>query len=93
MVWVRPVHDYRRFGYRIKRGTQEYEELYRKRGAIERTNSRLKLTRRLEDHYFRGFESINIHTTLSLVVMQAVALAKAKAGQMDELRVCVRKVG
>ena len=92
-IWVRPVHDYRRFGYRIKRGTEEWKELYRKRVSIERVNSRLKETRRLETHCFRGFDRINIHTTLSVLVMQAVALAKAKAGQMDELRMCVRQVG
>jgi IS5 family transposase len=92
-VWVRPVHDYRRFGHRIKRGSEEWSELYRKRSSIERTNSRLKETRRLEGHCFRGFDRINIHMTLSVLVMQAVALVKAKAGQMDEIRVCVRQVG
>jgi len=92
-VWIRPVRDYRRFGYRIKRGTEEWTESYRKRGAIERVNSRLKQTRRLEAHCFRGFNSINIHATLSVLVMQSIALSKARAGQMDELRVCVRQVG
>ena len=92
-VWVRPVRDYRRFGYRIKRGTEEWTESYRKRGAIERVNSRLKQTRRLESHCFRGFEAMNIHTTLSVLVMQAVALARAKGGQADKVRVCVRQVG
>ena len=92
-LWVRPIHDYRRFGYRIRRGTEEFDELYRKRGAIERVNSRLKQTRRLESHCFRGFDRINIHTTLSVLIMQAMALAKAKSGQMDELRTCVRQVG
>ena len=92
-VWIRPVRDYRRFGYRVKRGTKEWAELYRLRGSIERVYSRLKQTRRLEAHCFRGFESINIHVTLSVLVMQSVALAKAKAGQIDEIRVCVRPVG
>lgn len=92
-VWVRPVHDYRRFGYQIKRGTEQWKELYHKRVSIERVNSRLKETRRLEAHCFRSFDRINIHTTLSVLVMQAVALAKAKAGQMDEIRVCVRQIG
>ncbi len=91
-VWVRPVHDYRRFGYRIKRGTEQWADLYRRRGTIERAYSRLKQTRRLEAHCFRGFDRVNIHTTLSVLVMQAVALAKAKAGRMDEIRVCVRVI-
>jgi len=92
-VWVKLVHDYRRFGFRIERGTEEWKELYRKRVAVEHVNSRLKETRRLEAHCFRGYERINMHATLSVLVMQAVALAKAKAGQMDEIRVCVRQVG
>lgn len=92
-VWIRPVHDYRRFGYRIKRGTEQWGRLYRKRSAIERTYSRLKQTRRLEGHCFRGFDSVNIHSTLSVLVMQAVALAKAKVGEMDDIRACVRQVG
>lgn len=92
-VWVRPVHDYRRFGYKVKRGTQEWGKQYRKRGAIERAYSRLKLTRRLEGHCFRGFDSVNIHATLSVLVMQSVALMKARKGLNNELRVCVRPVG
>jgi hypothetical protein len=92
-VWVRPVRDYRRFGHRIKRGTDEWKELSYKRVAIEHVNSRLKETRRLEAHCFRGFDRVNTHTTLSILVMQAVALAKAKAGQLNEIRVCVRQVG
>ena len=92
-VWVRPIHDYRRFGYLIKRGTEEWADLYRRRGSIERAYSRLKQTRRLEAHCFRGFNRVNIHTSLSVLVMQAVALARAKAGQMDRVRVCVRQVG
>lgn len=28
-MWVRPVHDYRRFGYRVKRGTEQWARLYR----------------------------------------------------------------
>lgn len=92
VVWVRPVHDYRRFGHRIKRRTQEYKRLYRKRGAIERVNARLKDHRRLESHCFRGFDSIEIHATLSVLVMQAMALAKVRAGRIDEVRECVTPV-
>lgn len=36
---------------------------------------------------------MNTHASLSVLVLQAVALTKAKAGQLDELRVCVRQVG
>jgi len=93
MVWVRPVHDYRRFGYRVKRGTEQWARLYRRRSSIERTYSRLKQTRRLESHCFRGFETINLHASLSVLVMQSVALMKARKGLNEELRACFRQVG
>jgi len=92
IIWVRPIHDYRRFGYRVKRGTEEWKELYHQRVGVERCISRLKETRRLEDHCFRGFERINIHSTLSVLVMQAVALAKAKVGQIEQVRLCGRQI-
>jgi hypothetical protein len=93
ILWVRPVHDYRRFGYRIKRGTDEWKELYRKRVAVERCFSGLKDFRRLEDHCFRYFDRINTHTTLSVLTMQAMALAEAKAGRTERVRVRARQVG
>ncbi len=92
MIWVRPVHDYRRFGYRVKRGTEEWTKLYRLRGSIERSYSRLKQTRRLEEHHFRGFNSINIHTTLSIIVMQSIAVSKIRAGNIGDVRLCVRVI-
>jgi hypothetical protein len=93
MIWVRPVHDYRRFGYRIKRGTEEFETIYRKRVAVERVNSRLKDKRRLDSHCFRGLDKINLHCTLSVLAMNAMALVKVKTGPAQELRVTARRIG
>lgn len=92
-IWIRPGKDYRQFGYRIARGSEEWQSLYRKRVAAERCNSRLKETRRLAKHQFRGFERISVHATLAVLAMMAVALSKAKLGQLDEVRVCARRVG
>jgi len=92
-VWIKPVHDYRRFGYRIKRGTNEFKELYQKRTAIERVNSRLKDKRRLDSHCLRGLQKLALHCTLSVIAMNAMALAKAQAGEWAELRCSSRKVG
>ena len=92
MIWVRPVHDYRRFGYRLSRGSQQWKELYHQRPATERVNSRLKDKRRLNSHCFRGLKKINLHCTLAVLVMQAMALAKVKAGELDALRVTARKI-
>ena len=91
-TWIRPVKDYRQFGYHIARGSEEWQALYHKRVAIERCNSRLKETRRLAKHQFRGFERIGVHATLAVLAMMAVALSKAKLGQLEEVRVCARKI-
>lgn len=91
--YIRAVKDYRRFGHRVARGSTEWKELYRKRVAVEHCNSRLKETRRLEKHQFRGFERIGVHATLAVLTMMAVALSKAEQGQFEEVRVCSRKIG
>jgi len=91
-TWIRPVKDYRQFGYHITRGSEEWQALYRKRVAVERCNSRLKETRRLAKHQFRGFKRISVHATLAVLAMMAVALSKAKCGQLEEVRVCARKI-
>ncbi len=91
-VWVHPVRDYRRFGYRMARNSEKWLELYHKRVAVERTISRLKDKRRLKHHCFRGVKIVNLHCTLAIIVMQAMALAKVKAGEIDALRESARKI-
>ena len=90
MIWVKPVHDYRRFGYRIKRGTEEFKAIYRKRVAVERVNSRLKDKRRLDSHCLRGLQKLNLHCTLSVLAMNAMALAKV--GNLQDVRSSSRRI-
>ncbi len=91
-MWIKPVHDYRRFGYRIKRGTDEFSAIYRKRVSVERVNSRLKDKRRLDSHCFRGLQKLNLHCTMSVLAMNAMALAKIQSGQLLDIRSSTRKV-
>ncbi|MGA9048272.1 MAG: transposase [Dehalococcoidia bacterium] len=91
--WIKDGHIYRDFGYRIMRGSEQWTEAYHKRSSAERVFSRLKQTRRLESHCFRGFDMINLHSTLSVLTMQAIALVKVQSGLMSNVRDCVRHVG
>jgi len=93
VAYIRPGHDYRRFGYHVPRTSPQWREIYNKRVAVERVFSRLKDKRRLNSHCFRGFGKINLHSTLSVLVMQAMALAKAQAGKPHEIRLSSRKIG
>lgn len=92
MMWVKPVHDYRRFGYRIKRGTEEFSAIYRKRVSVERVNSRLKDKRRLDSHCLRGLQKLNLHCTMSVLAMNAMALAKIRTGKLDDIRSSTRRL-
>lgn len=92
IIWIRPVHDYRRFGYRVARNTEEWQNLYNHRTAIERINSRLKYERRLDSHCFRQLGKIAFHCSLAVLSLLAGALAKAQKQQVSEIRVCARKI-
>ncbi|MBI3743651.1 MAG: transposase [Chloroflexi bacterium] len=49
--------------------------IYRRRTAIERVNSRLKAHRRLDSVRVRGLRKVAVHAMLSVMVLQAQALA------------------
>ncbi len=55
--------------------TPEWKAIYNRRTAAERVNSRLKGHRRLNDVRTRGRFKVYIHAMLSVMVMQAQALA------------------
>lgn len=65
--------------------TPEWKELYKRRGAIERVNGRLKGHRRLDSLRVRGRLKVTLHAMMSTIVFQAQALA-------TDSRVSVRKV-
>ena len=58
----------------------------------ERVNSRLKYKRRLESHCLRGLGKIDLHCTLSVLTMNAMALAKVQSGKLSEVRASSWKV-
>lgn len=93
MIYIHPVHDYRRFGYRIRRNTEEWNEIYNHRTSIERVNSRLKKQRRIDSHCFRGLEKMSLHCRLAILSLLAGALARAQKQELDKIRVCVRTIG
>lgn len=92
VVWIRPERDYRRFGYRVNPNTLEWIDLYSHRTAIERVNSRLKYERRLDSHCFRGLGKVEFHCALAVLSLLSGALVKAQGGELEEVRVCARKI-
>ena len=68
----------------------EWKLLYRRRMCVERTFSRLKETRRLRDHRYRGLAKVELHCLLAVITLQAKALVQAREG--GPIRAAVRKV-
>ena len=76
----------------IRRGSQEWKELYAKRQSVERTFKSLKQSRRLERHCVRGLRQVRLHSLMAVLVYQATALVTVQAGAKPWLRWMVAKV-
>lgn len=64
----------------IRRNSDEWKELYKRRGGVERINSRLKEELNLKALKVRGLERVKIHAACSLITMLAVGLVALKSG-------------
>lgn len=67
----------------IQRNSDEWKKLYRKRGAVERVNSRLKEELDLKSLKVRGLDNVKVHAAISLITMLVVALVALKSGNGD----------
>ena len=85
-----PLSEDRRVFLPLARTTYRWEDLYRKRSAVERVNSRLDVSFGFERHYIRGMKKMRLRVGLSLVVMLAMALGRVKEKRRDRLRSLVQ---
>jgi hypothetical protein len=59
---------------------------------VERVFSRLKTYRKLDALRTRRLPKVWLHVAMSLLAMNAAAVAKVQADRLGELRACTRKV-
>ena len=90
-IWEDPATNIRLFGV-LRRGSQEWKDLYAKRQAIERVFKSMKESRRLERHCIRGLRQITLHAAMAALAFQATVLARLRAGEAKWMRWMVRKV-
>ena len=90
-VWEDPTQNIRLFGV-LRRGSQEWKDLYTKRQAIERVFKSMKESRRLERHCVRGLRQITLHSLMSALAFQATVLVRLQAGEVEWMRWMVRKI-
>lgn len=92
VTWIRPLWEYRKF-CSIPRDSEEWNEIYSKRTAVERVNSKLKEHRRLNSHCHRGLNKIQLHCLMSVLSLAITALAAVNTNRIEEVRACKRKIG
>ena len=61
-------------------------QIYTRRGAVERANSRLKEQLYLEKHRARGLERITIHALLCMIAMLLNALTALRLNRPEKAR-------
>jgi len=65
----------------IARDSAKFARLYKGRTAVERLNGRLDRDYLFEDHYIRGIKKMTLMVSLSLIVMNGMAVGKLKEGK------------
>jgi hypothetical protein len=63
------------------RDSYKFKKLYKGRTAIERLNGRLDGDYMFENHCIRGLEKMTLMVSLSMIVMNGMALGKIKSGK------------
>ena len=74
------------------RGSRKWSTLCSLRGNVERVFGRLKGFRALDCVTLRGLDKVELHCLLSVIVMQAMALGKAKQDGLAHVRNSVKEV-
>jgi hypothetical protein len=69
----------------IARDSKKFARIYKGRTAVERLNGRLDRDFIFEKHFIRGLAKMKTLFALSMIVMNAMAVAKVKAGQTEKL--------
>jgi len=74
----------------LPRSSYKWQNLYKKRTAAERVNSRLDVSFGFEQHYIRGQKKMHFRCSLALCVMLAMAVGRVKEKRPDLIRSLVK---
>jgi hypothetical protein len=74
----------------LARSSYKWKDLYKKRTAVERVNSRLDVSFGFEQHFIRGLEKMKVRVSLAMVVMLSMALGRIQEKQKEHMRSLVQ---
>jgi hypothetical protein len=87
-----PLSEDRRVFTPLARSSYRWANVYRKRTAVERVNSRLDVSFGFERHYIRGLKKMKLRCGIALCVMLAMALGRIREKQKERMRSLVQAV-
>jgi hypothetical protein len=70
----------------VARSSYKWKDIYKKRTAVERVNSRLDVCYGFEHHFIRGLPKMRLRMGLAMIVMLSMALGRIKEKQKDHMR-------
>ena len=89
--WEDPTRDIRLFGT-IRKDSDEWKNLYRKRYSVERSFKSMKQSRSLEHHTVRRLRRIHIHILMSVFTTQITVLVNLENRAREEMMWMVPRV-
>ncbi len=85
-----PLATERRVFTPLARSSYKWQDLYKKRTAVERVNSRLDVSFGFEQHFIRGQLKMQVRCSLALCIMLAMAIGRVKEKKPDLIRSLVK---
>jgi len=74
----------------IARSSYKWKDIYNKRSAVERVNSRLDVSYGFEHHFVRGLAKMQFRMGLAMIVMLSMALGRIKEKQTGNMRSLIK---
>jgi len=62
----------------VARDSKKFKKIYKGRTSVERINGRLDRDHKFEKHFIRGLDKMRLMVTLSMIVMNGMAVGKIK---------------
>jgi hypothetical protein len=85
-----PLSEDRRIFTPLARSSYRWQDLYKKRTAVERVNSRLDVSFGFEQHFIRGQKKMHFRCSIALCIMLSMALGRVKEKRPDLMRSLVQ---
>jgi hypothetical protein len=85
-----PIAEDRRVFGPVARDSYKWDDLYKRRTAAERLNSRLDVSFGFENHTTRGLGKMRLRIGMAYMAMLAMALGRIKANKAQHMRSLVR---